>query len=86
MFPLPRFPQEPLYTVNWVFSRLKPVAMECDRGEPRRFSRPSIHLGANLVAKKLREQAEKRGGIERMLRIHARTAPKFVNLVRGQIT
>jgi predicted nucleic acid-binding protein len=53
---------------------------------PDDFLVHQYHLDADLVVQKLREQAEKRGGIERLLGIHAKTVPKFVELVRGQIT
>jgi hypothetical protein len=40
------------------------------------------HLDLEVVVTKLREQAARRGGIERLLEIHSRTAPEFVYLIR----
>jgi predicted nucleic acid-binding protein len=49
---------------------------------PDDFLIHQYHLDAGLVIQKLHEQAEKRGGIERLLHIHTKTVPQFVDLIR----
>lgn len=53
---------------------------------PDDFLIHQYHLNPNVVVQKLREQAERRGGIERLLEIHSRTAPEFVGLIRKHIS
>ena len=43
------------------------------------------HLDPDVVIQKLQEQAERRGGIARLLEIHERTVPQFTGLVREYI-
>lgn len=51
---------------------------------PDDFLIHQYHLDAALVVQKLSEQAEKRGGIERLLEIHSKTVPQFVDLFRAR--
>jgi hypothetical protein len=53
---------------------------------PDDFLIHQYHLDPEVVMTKLREQAERRGGIERLLEIHSRTAPEFVCLIREHIS
>lgn len=53
---------------------------------PDDFLIHQYHLNPNVVVQKLREQAERRGGIVRLLEIHSRTAPEFVGLIREHIS
>jgi len=53
---------------------------------PDDFLIHQYHLDPEVVVTKLREQAERRGGIERLLEIHSRTAPEFVCLIREHIS
>lgn len=52
---------------------------------PDDFLVHQYHLGPDVVLQKLREQAERRGGIERLLEIHQKTVPQFTGLIRQQI-
>jgi hypothetical protein len=40
-------------------------------------------LDPKVIVQKLQEQAERRGGIERLMEIHGRIVPEFVSLVRS---
>jgi hypothetical protein len=53
---------------------------------PDDFLIHQYRLDPNVVVTKLREQAERRGGIERLLEIHSRTVPEFVGLIREHIS
>jgi hypothetical protein len=53
---------------------------------PDEFLIHQYHLNPEVVVTKLREQAERRGGIERLLEIHSRTVPEFGNLIREHIS
>ena len=50
---------------------------------PDDFLIHQYHLDPKVIVQKLREQAERRGGIERLLEIHGRIVPEFVSLVRS---
>ena len=49
---------------------------------PDDFLAHQFHLDPDVVIQKLHEQAERRGGIERLLEIHSQTVPEFVDLIR----
>ena len=53
---------------------------------PDDFLIHQYHLDPDMVIQKLYEQAERRGGIERLLEIHNRAVPAFVGLIRKQIS
>jgi predicted nucleic acid-binding protein len=52
---------------------------------PDDFLVHQYHLDPDVVMQKLQEQAERRGGIERLLEIHERTVPQCTNLIREHI-
>jgi len=52
---------------------------------PDDFLIHQYHLDPDVVVQKLYEQAERRGGIERLLEIHSRAVPDFVSLIREHI-
>ena len=52
---------------------------------PDAFLIHQFHLNPAVVLGKLQEQAGERGGIERLLAIHAKTVPIFTGLVRGAL-
>jgi len=49
---------------------------------PDDFLVHQYHLNPETVVQKLNEQAARRGGVNRLLEIHAKTAPEFVGLIR----
>lgn len=49
---------------------------------PDEFLVHQYHLDPDVVVQKLHEQAERRGGIERLLEIHSRAGPDFAALIR----
>ena len=49
---------------------------------PDEFLVHQFYLDEATVLAKLEEQAAKRGGMERLLEIHRRTAPEFASLIR----
>jgi hypothetical protein len=52
---------------------------------PDDFLVHQYHLDPDVVMQKLQEQAERRGGIERLLEIHERTVPQCTSLIREHI-
>ena len=49
---------------------------------PDEFLVHQYHLDPDSFLEKLYEQAKPRGGVERLLTIHTKTVPAFVDLVR----
>lgn len=52
---------------------------------PDKFLVHQFHLNPAVVSAKVREQAERRGGGERLLEIHGKTVPAFAELLRRQL-
>ena len=52
---------------------------------PDQFLVHQFHLNPAVVSAKVREQAEERGGLERLLAIHQRTVPGFAGWIRQYI-
>ncbi len=52
---------------------------------PNDFLVHQYYLDPDAVIQKLQEQAERRGEIERLLEIHKRTVPQFVDVIREHI-
>jgi hypothetical protein len=69
-FNLKDFPEEALARWNVVAQ------------SPDEFLIHQFHLAPEVVARKLREQAEQHGGLPRLLEIHSKAAPGLVELVR----
>jgi hypothetical protein len=53
---------------------------------PDDFLVHQYHLAPQVVSRKLNEQANQHGGMERLLTIHGKTAPKFVALLHAHFT
>jgi hypothetical protein len=65
-------------------SALSPWNVEAQ--SPNDFLIHQYHLDPEVVTRKLHEQAARHGGLERLLEIHNKTVPGFVDLVRGMAT
>lgn len=52
---------------------------------PDEFLVHQYHLAPEVVVRKLKEQAEQHGGMERLLSIHSGIAPEFVALLRASV-
>jgi predicted nucleic acid-binding protein len=52
---------------------------------PDEFLVHQFHLNPAVVLHKLQQQAEQRGGLERLLAIHAQTVPTFTDLLRESL-
>jgi hypothetical protein len=53
---------------------------------PNDFLIHQYHLDPETVTRKLYEQAARHGGLERLLQIHSKTIPGFVELIRERVT
>lgn len=53
---------------------------------PDAFLVHQFHLNSAVVLGKLQEQADGRGGLERLLAVHTKTVPTFTELVREALT